>query len=288
MDLIILKNKDVQAVFSSLRGMNLIRFQVDGIDVIDQNTTPLFEDRFAGLGSLIGPHFHHRPVNQIQPVPSESLFPHIARLKANGVTEPFSHGIARYAPWKVQSSESSITAKLSGEDLWNGVPLSALEGFPFQMELLASLLPKGISLDFSVESKNPSLIGLHYYYTLPLEGGRIKAAVENKYRIQEEWKPIPSSFLDQEGHLSFDATQEVDVGFIPKKTKNDFEIFYENAQFVLRISFQVEGDEASWQLYRPKGASYICIEPLSTRNPRHPISKKSRLQVKIEVMETKA
>lgn len=287
MDLVNLKNKDVTATFSSLRGMNLMRLQVKGVDIIDQNTMPLFEERFAGLGSLIGPHFHHRPLNQIPPVPSESLFPHIARLKAKGVLEPFSHGIARYAPWKARASESSITAKLSGEDLWNGVPLSVLEGFSFQMELSACLLPEGISLDFSVESENPSLIGLHYYYTLPLGEGKIKAAVENKYRSQDEWKPIPASFLDNEGNLCFDATQEVDVGFIPKKTKEGFEIFYENTQFVLRISFQVEGDAASWQLYRPKEASYICIEPLSTKNPKHPISKKSRLQVRIEIVEIK-
>ncbi len=284
MDSIILKNENVTATFSPSKGMNLMRLQIGNVDVIDQNTLPLFEERFAGLGSLIGPHFHHRPANQIPPVPSESLFPHIARLKDKGVLEPFSHGIARYAPWKALSSKSSITAKLSGKDLWNGVSLSVLEGFSFQMELIASLLPKGLFLDFSVQSENPSLVGLHYYYTLPLEGGRIKAKVENTYRIQDEWKPIPSSFLDKEGNLFFDATQEVDVGFIPKKTKEGFEVFYENTQFTLKISFLVEGDEASWQLYRPKGASYICIEPLSTKNPKHPVSKKSRLQVRIEVL----
>ncbi|MBS0627538.1 MAG: hypothetical protein JSS09_04935 [Verrucomicrobia bacterium] len=268
--------------------MNLMRLQVGAIDVIDQNTIPLFEERFAGLGSLIGPHFHHRPLNQIPPVPFESSFPHIAKLKAKGVLEPFSHGIARYAPWKAQASGSSITAKLSGEDLWNGVLLSVLEGFSFQMELSASLLPKGISLDLSIESENPSLVGLHYYYTLPLGGGKIKAAVENQYRSQDACKPIPASFLDSKGNLFFDATQEIDVGFIPKLTKEGFEVFYENTQFTLKISFQVDGDEASWQLYRPQEASYICIEPLSTKTPKHPASKKSRLQVRIEILEIKA
>lgn len=288
MDLINLENRSVQIIFAPAKGMNLMRFQVEGVDVIDQNTLPLFEERFAGLGSLIGPHFHHRPANQIPSVPSEALFPHIARLKAKGVMEPFSHGIARYAPWKVQVSETSIFAKLSGEDLWNGISLSTLEGFSFHMELTASLLDKGLSLDFSVESEKPSLVGLHYYYTLPLEGGKIKACVENQYHEQGEWKLIPSSFLDKEGNLFFDAMQEVDVGFIPKKKKDGFEIFYENAKFVLRISFQVEGGDASWQLYRPKGASYICIEPLTAKDPKYPISKKSRLQVKIEVLEIKS
>lgn len=287
MDLITLKNKDAQAVFSSAKGMNLMHLKVDGVDVIDQNTLPLFEERFAGLGSLIGPHFHHRPPELIPPVPSESLFPHIAKLKAKNIIEPFSHGIARYAPWKTEHSNSSITAKLSGKDLWNGIALSVLEGFSFQMELTASLLPKGISLDFSVESENPSIVGLHYYYALPLGKGTVKASVEKEYRLNDTWSPIPPHLLDREGNLCFDASQEVDAGFIPKLKKQEFEVFYENTQFILKISFQVEGGEASWQLYRPKEATYICIEPLSAKNPRHPVSKNSRLQVKIEVLEVK-
>ena len=30
------------------------------IEVIDQKTEPLYVERMAGLGALIGPHFHHR------------------------------------------------------------------------------------------------------------------------------------------------------------------------------------------------------------------------------------
>ncbi len=286
MDLITLKNDETYAVFSSQKGMNLVSFKVSGIDIIDSKTRPLFEERFAGLGSLIGPHFHHRPANKIPQVPSESLFPHIAKLKAKGVNEPFSHGIGRYAPWKTTTSSSTIMASLSSEDQWNGVPLSVLEGFSFDMVLTASLLPRGLSLDFSIESEEPSVIGLHYYYTLPFGEGRVKGVVENNYRDGDKQKPIPPSFLDSEGNLSFDASQEVDFGFIPKKQNDTFEILYENAQFTLKISFFVDPGEASWQLYRPKEASYICIEPLSAKNPKHPVCKKSRLKINIEVLST--
>lgn len=285
MNSIILKNKDVQAVFAPEKGMNLMRLQVDGIDLIDQNTIHLFEERFAGLGSLIGPHFHHRLPNQIPEVPSESLFPHIAKLKAKGVTEPFSHGIARYAPWKVQSSKSKIEANLSGKDTWNGVPLSTLEGFSFEMKLIASLLPKGVFLDLCIESEHPSIVGLHYYYTLPAGKATIRAAIEEKYRTSDGWESIPSRFLDSQGNLSFDATQEIDLGFMPKKTGKNFEIFYENTKCILKVSFRSEETEGSFQLYRPKDASYICIEPLSAKNPKGPSSNKSRLQVSIEVLE---
>lgn len=284
MDRVILQNSEVQVEFSPDKGMNLLRLAVGNLEIIDQNTKPLFEERFAGLGSLIGPHFHHRSKNQIPPVVSEDLFPHIARVRAKGTEEPFSHGIARYAPWTAQVVENAIMATLSGSDVWNGSPLTALEGFSFEMNLVASLLKNGLSLDFSVQSKKPSVLGLHYYYTLPVSGGRVKALVENQYRAQDLWQPIPSAFLDADGHLFFDATQECDFGFIPKKGKDGFfEILYENAQFTLKIRFQTDEKEASWQLYRPQGASYICIEPLSARNPKNPVLEQSRLKVEIEV-----
>ncbi len=258
MENIILKSEEVLAVFSPEHGMNLMQLQVEKKELIAQSTKPLFEERFAGLGSLIGPHFHHRPKEKIMKVPSEELFPHIARVKAKGILEPFSHGIARYAPWKAQVSQNSVTATLRSSDLWNGVSLAQLEGFSFQMNLVASLLTRGIFLDYSVDSETSSVI---------------------------RWKPVPDTFLGGDGGLYFDVTQEVDYGFIPRKgAEGLFEIFYENELFTLKISFKTGGEEVSWQLFRPKGGDYICIEPLSARNPRDPISKKSRLQVNIEVL----
>ena len=285
MENIILKSEEVLAVFSPEHGMNLMQLQVEKKELIAQSTKPLFEERFAGLGSLIGPHFHHRPKEKIMKVPSEELFPHIARVKAKGILEPFSHGIARYAPWKAQVSQNSVTATLRSSDLWNGVSLAQLEGFSFQMNLVASLLTRGIFLDYSVDSETSSVIGFHYYYTLPVSGGRVKAKVEELYFENQRWKPVPDTFLGGDGGLYFDVTQEVDYGFIPRKgAEGLFEIFYENELFTLKISFKTGGEEVSWQLFRPKGGDYICIEPLSARNPRDPISKKSRLQVNIEVL----
>jgi hypothetical protein len=285
MDNIVLQNSEMQAEFSPDRGMNLLRLAVGNLELIDQNTKPLFVERFAGLGSLIGPHFHHRPKDEIPPVVSEELFPHIARVRAKGVIEPFSHGIARYAPWTARLEKNSIQARLSGNDVWNGVSLASLEGFSFEINLIASLLKNGLALDYSVESERASVIGLHYYYTLPSSGGIIRAQVEPQYRVQDIWQPIPASFLNQDGSLYFDAMQECDFGFIPKKGKDGFfEIFYENAQSLLRIRYQTDEKEASWQLYRPKGATYICIEPLSARNPKTPILKKSRIYVEIDFL----
>jgi hypothetical protein len=285
MDNITLKSENVVAVFSKEHGMNLMHLEVANNELIAQSTQSLFEERFAGLGSLIGPHFYQRELGDIKEVPSEELFPHIARVKAEGRRDPFSHGIARYAPWKVDASKNSVRASLNSQELWNGTSLTDLEGFSFQMNLLATLLPKGISLDYSVEAEKKSIIGLHYYYTLPTSGGKIKAKVEKQYSENREWKPMPDSFLDEAGDLCFDAMQEVDLGFIPKKGEDGFfEVLFENEFYTLKVSFKADVEEISWQLFRPKDGEYICIEPLSARNPLKPTYKKSRLLVKIEIL----
>lgn len=275
MEFAVLENKEMKATFSPLHGMNLMSLTRGGVEVIDLKTKPLFEERCAGLGSLIGPHFHHRPLSQIPKVPREDLFPHIAKLKAKGVLEPFSHGIGRYAPWKANVFEDRIEAKLSGNDLWNGVFLKDLEGFNFEMEFQANLLEKGISLDFSILSEKPSVLGFHYYYTLPLEGGQVMAEVEDEYRVNDEWVPLPSSFLDEKGFLVFDGKQECDFGFIPKENF----VLYQTREFSLKISFE---GASSFQLYRPKDATYLCIEPLSARDPKHPTQLQNRIKVQID------
>ena len=72
--------KPLEATFIPDGGMNLVSYKLGNIEVIDQNTHSLYEERKAGLGALIGPHFHHR-----QHIPEfkfdDSLFPHINLIK---------------------------------------------------------------------------------------------------------------------------------------------------------------------------------------------------------------
>src|ERR1700722_13801367 len=167
-NLLFLTNETYQATFDPARGMNLLSYKKGATEVIDQATWPLFEERYAGLGALIGPHFHHRNAAVLPKIADESLFPHIARVKAKGILEPFSHGIARYAPWKLlEVTKSSFKARLSGKDSWNGVALAALEGQNFTMDFKGELTALGLKLDLAVVSDTDSLVGIHYYYRLP-------------------------------------------------------------------------------------------------------------------------
>ena len=136
----------LEATFAPDKGMNLLSYKKGDIEVIDQSTKGLFDERCAGLGALIGPHFHHRNSRIVPPVEDKSLFPHLAALRAKGVKEPFSHGIARYVPWKVEASDNRIHAELSGKDEWKGVPIAQLEGQDFTMTYTASLESSGLNI----------------------------------------------------------------------------------------------------------------------------------------------
>jgi hypothetical protein len=266
------------------KGMNMISFKKGNIEVIDQSTKNLFEERYAGLGALIGPHFHRRNASSVPKVKDESLFPHIARVKANGVLDPFSHGIARYAPWTAEVKGHSIKATLTGKDLWNGVPLAELEGQNFKMIFAADLLPDGLHIDYSIVSDTDSVIGLHYYYHLPKGKGVVTSSVQPQIIESQKKQPIPSFWnYNEQRQLVYPLDQETDVTFYPFPDPLNGSIHLDAEDYRLNVSYDCKSQENSWQLYHPQGASFVCIEPLSAQDPRHPNLTVSSLKVHIQI-----
>jgi hypothetical protein len=278
----------LQATFLPDKGMNLISLKRGDVEVIDQSTQNLFEERYAGLGALIGPHFHHRKTETLPKIKDEALFPHIARVKAKGVQDPFSHGIARYAPWKAESTSHSVKAQLTGKDTWKGVALSALEGQNFNMLLEAYLKEEGLFLTLSIVSDTASLVGIHYYYALPQGKGRVISKVQNQVVIAGELKPIPSDWqFDSQQHLTFDLQQEADFTFRPYPDPLKGDILLATEEYQLRTRYSCMCAENCWQLYHPKGASFVCIEPISAQDPRHPNLTVSSLNIHLEILKEK-
>lgn len=279
------EGEKLQAVFLPEKGMNLISFKRGDLEVIDQSTRDLFEERYAGLGALIGPHFHHRKTEDILPIKDESIFPHIARVKAKGVQDPFSHGIARYAPWKAEATATSVNARLTGKDLWNGVTLAELEGQDFTMTFEAHLGEQGLSLHLSIVSERDSLVGIHYYYALPGSRGKVISTVQDQVRINRELKPIPSDWnLDSQHRLVFDLKNDADYTFRPYPTVLGGKILLETERYDLQTVYECPNDENCWQLYHPKDASFVCIEPISAKDPLHPLQKTSSLKINLEII----
>lgn len=272
------------AQFLPEKGMNGVSLKKGEIEAIDQSTWDSFEERFSGLGPLIGPHFHHRKGEDIVPVKQETLFPHIARVKARGVQEPFSHGIARYAPWTLLFlTDEAVGAVLKGEDRWKGVPLKELEGQDFQFTFTANLSAAGLSIELSLESEKRSVAGLHTYYALAQGGGLIKANVQNVYNDAGRLKPIPSTWNYYDTQLIYDLKEGADWGFFPLD-KRQATIQLETATHNLQVQYESPHEENSWQLWHPKGASFACIEPLSAKEPRKPRLTSSSLKILISIL----
>lgn len=275
-------DKSLEASFLPEKGMNLISYKKDGKEIIEQSTKDLFEERFSGLGPIIGPHFHRRIPQSLPFIEKEELFPHIRRVKEKGILDPFSHGIARYAPWNYEANETSIKASLSGKDLWNGIALMDLEGQNFKMQFHATLLPNGLSLNLSVVSDTNSLVGLHYFYSLP-QSGKIISQVKNFYLDNGEKKDIPKEWLNDKSQLSFDLSQAADYTFFPSPNPLGSTIILETEHYKLRTQYSSHCQENSWQLYHPKDASFVCIEPLSAQFPRHPILTVSSISALLSI-----
>jgi len=275
----------LQATFLPEKGMNLISYKKGGLEIIDQSTLPLFEERFAGLGALIGPHFHRKKI-EVQPkITDESLFPHIARIRAKGITDPFSHGIARYAPWQTTATEHTIKATLSGKDSWNGVPLATLEGQNFKMNFQVNLTPKGLLLDLDIVSDTDSLVGIHYYLHLPKNRGKVISGIQPFYLVQGVENPLPPEWaVDPQHVLTFDLENEADFTLFPYPNAREGKILLDAETYKLMTTYHCQSQENSWQLYHPKGASFVCIEPLSSQNPKYPNLSVSSIRISLEII----
>ncbi len=254
---------ELRAVFLPERGMTLAHLCRGEVEAIDQTTRGEFEKRSAGLGCLIGPHFYRQKPEWVAPVRQPELFPHLAFMQ----DDPFSHGIGRYAPWGWRREGEKIVAELKGSDRWRGCLLKELEGTDFVMRMEVELKEEGLCLEMQVEAERLSVIGLHYYYALPGGAARVRSKVQPLYN---------------EGELSFDLEQAVDDRYLPENGRSG-EVLLETRTHRLKVCYQGEPDAVSWQLYHPQEASFVCIEPMSVKNPRGLNTTKSSLAVQIDV-----
>jgi len=282
----ILEDKSLlQALFLPQQGMNLASLKRNGVEIIDQSTRVQFEEGACGLGPLIGPHFYHRKNEEIPKIPDETFFSHIEREKVHGNHEPFSHGIGRYVPWNYSASSRSIEGQISGMDTYRGITLAALEGFDFQMKFKAHLAEDGLAIDMRVDSeKRPSIAGLHYYYALDDCAGVVKMTCDAQYNDMGVWKSIPKGWQESDAnHLRFDLQEESDYGFRPIGKKFTGDAHLQTKSHKLHIHYKTDSEEHAFQLYHPKDASFVCIEPVTAKNPRDAKQKKNHLQVKIRI-----
>ena len=253
-----LANEEYEACFDVEQGMTLLSFKKNGLEVIDQSPS-------SKKGPLIGPHFHT----------------HTKYEPTNGAS--YHHGIARYASWRQVSSQTQIKGHLSSKDSLDGYPLSLLEGQNFEMTFEARLIPSGLRIKLEITSEHPSMVGLHYYFRKG-KTAFIHSEVEETYNDQGTPHPIPKAWK-KGNQLFYPLNQATDFGFIPVDSPHEHKIMYETEDYKMLIHYQTANPkEVQFQLYSPLNASFVCIEPMSAKEPREPHLNHSLLETKFEIL----
>lgn len=274
----------VEAHFSPTHGMNLLSFKKNGLELIDQSTKDDFKRRFGGLGPLIGPHFYHREREDIKEI-DEKSFPHIKVLGDLSKTDPLSHGIGRYVSWNYDETSTSISGHICGLDTHNGQTLASFEGFNFELKFHAKVTASGLDIKYSVSSQmHPSTIGLHYYLSLPDKKGIITMKSKDQYNDMGTFKDIPKEWKDKDGNLSFNLDRAADFGFWPDSSDKCGQALLSTPSHKLKISYKADSEQNAFQIYHPKDASFVCIEPVSAIDPRAPSGTDHKLHIKLEVL----
>lgn len=276
-----------QATFAPDNGLNLLSFKKGNIELIDQSTKDLFDSRLSGLGPIIGPHFHHRKEQDIPFIPDPSMFPQIQLEPKPGQKEIFSHGIARYVPWNIDATDTTLTAHISGMDTYRNMTLAALEGFDFQMDFKAHLSSHGLNIDFKVQSTDhPCICGLHYYYKIFDPNSHLELVCKNQYHDKQSWKSIPDRWEKKNGITHLPLYEEYDYVFSPELIEEKATITLVGRKHRLEIAYEPVHSEHSFQIYHPAKSSFVCLEPVSAFNAREVQSKQGHLKIRISFHES--
>ena len=275
--------EEYHVTFLPLNGMPFVSFKRGDVEIIDQSTWQLFHEKNAGLGQLIGPWFYHRKNDAIPMVADTSLFPHISRIKSQ---EPFSHGIGHFVRWNYSNSDTSIRAHISGMDAIGNVTYASLAGFDFKFDYEAHLTSAGLEIDLKVESPtNRCFAGLHTYYSLEKNSGRVSINCDEKYNDMGTLRVIPDKWRGKETTLDFDFKEAADYGFFPNTEEKCGVAMLTTGNRKVKISYKAnDANEHGFQVYHPEGASFACIEPGTARNFREAKLKRNHIKIKIEVL----
>jgi galactose mutarotase-like enzyme len=282
--MIILEDQGIKATFNPDKGLNLMSLVIEGHELIEQSTLKGFLESSRGLGPLIGPHFHHRVIDTIPYLDDAILDKLQTKLQFRREAEPFSHGIARYVPWKVtRQQKNSFHAILDSHDTIEGITLGEIEGFDFVMEFEATVSPRELQIVYKAKSTTqPVVVGLHTYYNLQPTMNTIDLVGAPFYYDKLNKKTVPPEWYGDRG-LKIPLNKPLDYTFSPQLDKEGFgEVKVKTGVSNLLIQAKAYPD-LSFQLYRMEDSPFICIEPIAAINPRIVTQKNASIEVRISL-----
>ncbi len=280
--MIVLVEKGIKATFDPEHGLNMVSLIIEGKELIDQSTKKGFQESSRGLSPLIGPHFYHRAPDAIPFFDTEALHLLSKKLRFRDEVEPFSHGIARYVPWRVlETTATSFKAELDSHDKVLDWTLAEIEGFDFVLGFEASVTERAIEICYSAKSTSqPVVVGLHTYYALQEGMHFAELSGAPFYYDKLNRRSVPHDWLVNQT-LKIPLDQALDYTFSPQLSREGFgEVELHCGVSALKIEAKAHPD-LSFQLYRPADASYICVEPIAAINPRIVTQKHASLEVHI-------
>jgi len=249
-----LETGQMRACISPGLGMSLVAFTVSGVSVLDESRQQQFLDIRKGLGPLIVPHFGAGP---FRPDVDLASIPHVARLKALGVEDPFQHGVGRYSAWAFEVDGETVRGTINGSTRLAGIPLADLEGFGFEAAVTYELDAGGLQITFELVGEKPVAGGIHFYYDLV---NRQTAHAE----LSVEEAPADGQAL----HLDFRRAHS--TGYHARGTQDRCTHRLTTDRYTLDTTVRVRGPASqtfdSVILFSPEGQQFACIEPLSYRH----------------------
>lgn len=236
--------------------MNLISFKNKGVEMIAPNQD-----------LLIGPHYGNRKP---------------ARLPPNEKQDPFPNGLARYATWPHQASETDLKGTLTGKNTLKDLPLSQLEGQNFTYDFHAHLEEDALHIKLACVSDTDSLVGGHFSFRLPSGVASLQTLVRDKYLVDHKLIPIPPQWgFDGHQTLKYSLNQPADYTFLPAAPRQA-SIQLHTSEYSLTLNYSSPCQENSWQLIREEGSDHVSIAPLSSFDPLAPNLTVSQLMISLK------
>ncbi len=257
-------------------GMTLRSLRMGDIESICQSRASQFTSCRKGYGPLIGPHFNQRAQLPAAALANMARWPQTDALARMGFRDPWQHGVARYAPWEYAASSDSIRAKLTGDQEMHGLPLSAVQGGNFELHLAMQLAGNALRVHYTAQADFPPVIGLHYYYALPGDQGRVRAPVTGVMHAGGQSVPIPPECLDASGR-SLDLP-------LDRKLDNVFQLRPGPIELITTthtVTTMPESGAESLVIFHPGFDGWVCVEPLSSANLSQPAGNRAEMSLTI-------
>jgi len=248
-----------EAIIAVDKGSNLLRFTVDGKNIIDYDKTLLDSNDFTGTPVLFP------TPNRIKD--ATYTFEGKEYIQSIDGQKIVLHGLVLFESWQVEESVCTADAAVLKTRIAIKKGSKLFEAYPFEctLTLTFSLTREGIVIDYAVKNDGagnlPFGFALHPYFT-KLNGGAEKIKVpanrcfltdENMIPTEETAavsgatdlrKPVPVNTLLLD-HNYYDLTDE------------PAEIHYSDGT---KLTLTATNDFAHYVVYVPEGQDYFCIE----------------------------